>query len=515
MLIGVVIGLIITIRTNYKVKVPVEQIEKEVEEVYIDELNLPLIAVDTLNPIFTQNKQVSDTLKLIYEPLFGWNEKNQLEPLLASEWSEKEANVWLIKLKENVLWHNGQTLTAEDVMFTYQAILQSSESVYKEAIENILQIEKLEEQAIQITLKEEDHNFIKNLTFPILPKSYFENGLASQNLANKPVGTGPYRFCDFSEEEKRYLLEANENWWKNSAFKLKKIYLYQYDTYSEAMKAFKNVKIDVISTSMENWQKKFGVVGINSYAYENGQWGSILVNTQKTLLQDSSIRRMLLWALNRENMIENICHTNAKISNFPVPSYSWLNSNKNEQSFDIEKAKQLLINAGWEKKQGGWQKRQDGKNLVLRFQLLVNMEDETQLKIASQIVENLKEIGIEVTLVKVTRAELQKRVTEGNFDLALSTIYLGTDRSMLELLKSDSTKNFAHFANEEVDHLIEQLNLVNQEETYQALEEIYKQEVPYISLFYKCNTLLTNKSVKGDITPTYWNIYHGITGWCK
>lgn len=513
--IGIAIGVFVSLRNIFLNRPTEEIVEVLEEEIYIDELNLPLIEVDTLNPILTKNKQVADVLKLIYEPLFDLNEVNELEPKLANEWNEKDSNTWIIKLNSLVTWHSDKYFSADDVIFTYNAILTSKDSVYKENIKNIISMEKLDDNAIQINLAEEDKLLLYKLTFPIIPEYYFKDDLYNEWKAIRAVGTGPYQYNSMSEDEKIILLVSNAKWWKKEEFKLNKIYLYNYSTYGEAIKAFKSTEIDVIPTTMSSWQKKFGAIGINSYLYESDKFETIIANTQIVPLNESSVRRMILAGINSENIIESIYDGNGRVRDCPINFKSYLNFDDNSKKYDIEKAKQLLINAGWNNATGIWQKEINHKKYVLAFELLVNSDNEEKVEIANLVVANLKEIGVKLKVVKVNAKEYNKRIANGNFELALATINLNMDIDIMELLESTSEKNFAKYKNIEMDAIIHKINQDNLQEKLKQLQELYRNEAPYIGLYYKCNNLLTNKSVKGNINPTSWNVYHGITGWCK
>lgn len=514
--VGFFIGAFITIKNNALKSKENNEVIKEIEnETYIDELNLPLIEVDTMNPLFTKNKQVCDILKLIYEPLFDFDETNKIVPKLASEWLERDDNTWLIKLNDNAIWHDGKDFSAEDIIFTYDSIKSSETSVYKENLKNIESIEKIDNNTIQINLLSNDDLIFYKLTFPIIPKHYFTNDLYNELNVVRLCGTGPYRYTSITDDEKVISLTSNESWWKKESFKLNKIYLHKYATYGEAIKAFKSTEIDVISTTMSSWQKKFGAIGINSYMFESSEYETIIANTQKNILNESSVRRMILSIINSENIVESIYNGNGKVSSYPNVSTSYLNFTKENRNHDIEKAKQLLINAGWNNLSGLWKKQINGKLYVLEFDLLVDSENEQKIEIANMIVENLKEIGIKTNIIKVKTSEYHKRIEKGNFELALATLNLDMDTDVIELVESNSIKNFARYNNFEIDNIIAQINKENLDQSYMKIQEIYKNECPYIGMYYKCNNLLTNKSVKGNINPTSWNVYHGITGWCK
>lgn len=514
-IVGVLIGGLSTIKdilANREVNE--EVINEVVAEVYIDELNLPLIEVDTLNPLLTHNKQVADILKLIYEPLFDFNEENKIEPILASNWSEKDDLTWLVKVNKNANWHGGKPFIVEDVIFTYNAIQKTENSVYKENIKNIISIEKLDEDTIQINLSSKDKLLPYKLTFPIIPKYYFDLSLNNEEKNSKPIGTGPYKY-DSKISENLEVLVFNDKWWRNEPNKLNKIYLYKYPTYGEAIKAFKSAEIDVIPTSMASWQKKFGIIGIHSYMYENSEFETLIVNTKNKILNESSVRRAILSAINTERIIEEVYNGNGMLSSYPIQSNSYLNYCDSNKNYNIEKARKLLTNAEWYNESGVWKKVIENKTYTLEFDLLVDSQNEEKLSIAELIATDLKELDIKVNLVKVKTEEYKKRIMNDKFELALTSINLDMDTDILELLETASEKNYSNYENIYIDNNISKINMDNLELTFEELYNIYKNELPYISLYYKCNNLLTNKSVKGNIKPTSWNVYHNITGWCK
>lgn len=515
-IIGICIGIFVATRENITDEPQQEEENNtEVGEVYIDELNLPLIEVDTLNPILTQNKQVSDTLKLIYEPLYDFDSKNKLVNKLAIEANEKDSLTWLIRLNDKATWHSGIAFNADDVIFTYNAILNSQNSVYKENIKNITAIEKLDDYDIQITLATQDKILPYKLTFPIIPKYYFENDLNNELKNNSPIGTGAYKYDTTSADGRIINLVANNKWWNNEPFKLNKIYLYTFPSYGEAIKGFKSNEVDAIYTSMPDWQKKFGAIGLNIYMYENIEFDTIIPNTQNEILSESSVRRMILSAINSDNVFQTILNGNGMASNYPLQSISYLNNYEGNKSFDIEKAKQLLINAGWTNSNNTWIKEINGKRRTLELNLLVNSDIEEKLEMANIIVVDLAEIGVKVNIVKAKTADYNARIENGNFEIALATINISNDINIIDLLSENSSKNYAKYKNDELQSIINNLNKDNVEDSFMQIQTIYKNEVPYIGMFYRCNNLLTNKSVKGNIEPTSWNVYNNITGWCK
>lgn len=513
-LIGFGLGLYLGIRSTVVEEEDIVVESSFVEESFQDELNLPLIEIDTLNPIYTNNKQVSDTLKLIYEPLIDIDSNNKLTSCLATNWLEKDELTWIITLRDNVKWHSEKGFSADDVIFTINAIKENSSAPYYNNVKNIVSISKLEDNAISIVLSEKDSFLPYKLVFPIIPEYYFKNDLNNVEKCKRPIGTGVYKYYETSNDESRITLKKNNLWWNNKEIKLATIYLYEYQTYGEAIKAFKSSEIDVINTSMTFWNKKFGTIGINSYQYENSEFETLIPNCENVALSEASVRRAILYAINRENIIDEVYNGNAFKQDIMIHTYSWLYNEDGAVVYNQDKAKQLLSNALWKQEDGTWKKDINGKKVSLKFSLMVFKDDEEKIKVAEKIKEDLENIEIKITINKVDEKTYESNIKSKKFDLALGTIETGNEFDIIELLED---KNYANYSGTQLTDDLKELYLSNiyLNEAFINLQNDYKMEVPYIGLYYKTNALLTNKSVKGSITPTWWNPYHNIYSWSK
>ena len=153
-----------------KIQNTANQEEEQVKQI----LNLGIVGYDTINPILSSNKYVQSISKLIYEPLITINNNYELENCIASEWAKTSETTYVIKLKENILWSNGQNCTAEDVLYTIDRLKENTDSnIYIYNVQYIIQAEIIDKYTIKITLSKELPFFEYNLNFPIMCKSYF------------------------------------------------------------------------------------------------------------------------------------------------------------------------------------------------------------------------------------------------------------------------------------------------------------------------------------------------------
>lgn len=512
---GIILGLIFAIGNKFtnKNEDTVESGETSVDS-YIHELNMPIMEIDSLNPLLTYNEQVSNILNLIYEPLVGISKDDSLKPVLATEWAEKDELTWIIKLRNDVKWHNGNQFTSDDVIFTINQLLSEDvKSPYKENAKNISDMKKIDDYSFSITLFQKDAFFIYKLMFPILPEYYFKDvGVNNEYKNNRPIGTGAYKYIDTSNDNMTIHLKINDSWWNydGESVKLKDIYLFKYSTYGEAIKTYKSLETDVIVTTLTDWEKKFGTIGNNVYSYESSVFDMIVPNTLKSALSDSSVRKAILTAINRENIGDRVFNSNVTINDIPIHtrSNSYISTLVTEYSSD--KAKQILINAGWTY-EGKWKKN----NITLKFDLLVNENNSEHIKSAEIIKENLEEIGININIKKVNWDNLKSSINDGNFELAMVSIDVKNELTLLDLVTEGSLYNYSKYASKAANEAISNIKNNCNSDTIKELEKAYKSDTPYIGLYFRNNNILTNKSVKGNIEPTWWNPYENIISWCK
>lgn len=508
------LGLVLGIKSAIKKNKSVDEVSSNSGDLYVHELNIPIMEIDSLNPLLTKNQQVSNILKLVYEPLVEIGNNELISPVLAVQWAQKDELNWIIKLRKNVKWHNDSEFTSKDVVFTINTLLDENfDSIYRSNVLNILSVEPLDEYSVVVTLKEKDDFIMYKLTFPIIPEYYFKNGdVLNNDKNNMPIGTGAYKYTATNDLENYIQLDFFDNWWKDKKnVKLNTIYLMKYSTYGEAIKAYKSAKVDIIITSMANWTKKFGTIGNNIYRFESSIFDVLIPNTKKGVLSESSVRKAILLSINRENIVQKVFDSNATIADMPIHVKSKNYFTNLQSDYDLDKAKQVLNNAGWVNNGKSWQKNKQ----ILKVTILVNEENYEQVKVADIIKENLNEINIEVIIKKVSYEKLKSDLIKDSFDLAFTSLDIKNELSFLDIINSNNIYNYANYSNENIDNLINEIYTNYDENVMQSLERIWKDEVPYIGLYFRDDILLTNKSVKGSIEPTWSNPYFNIVSWCK
>lgn len=329
-----------------------------------------------INPLYAQGSDVDRALvEIIFSGLMKYNGQGQIVQDLAENVEIKEdGKIYEVRLKENLLWHDDKALTADDVIFTLKTIQNSD---YKSPLRgNYLgvEVEKIDETSLRFKLKTLYSGFLERLTFKILPKHIWEN-ISPQNflLTNynlKPVGSGPYKFKDLTQDNSNKITSINLIRFDKSH--ISQIVFKFFETEKELIEAAKQNKIDNFSTDDPAYYDIFPSEEINEYSISLPRYFAVFFNPDKSrLLADDNIRKALNFGINKKEIVENILLQKAEIVDSPIlPQIFGFSLPSKIYEFNQEKATELLGKAGLTKgDDGSWIKIEKGEIIEFKSDL--------------------------------------------------------------------------------------------------------------------------------------------------
>ena len=515
-IIIIILVAIFKIRQDEEQKQQNLQNDASSEEEKITEITLGIAELDTINPILSNNKNVQDIDKLIYEPLVNLTSDYKAEPCLATEWAKQSDNSYLVKLRENVRWSSGQRFTAEDVRFTIDR-LKDNASIYSYNVADVIGVDVIDDYTVKINLGKEVPFFEYNLTFPILSKDYYEGqDFATTDRNQSPVGTGMYKISDV--QPSYITLEKNTSWWnKDKNLTLEKITVNLYSSIGELYNSFKVGNIDLVATTNDNVQQYIGTVGYSTKEMKGRQHTFLALNTQNYFLSKAEVRKAMSYSLDKENIVSSIFNNQKFSSNFPLDYGSWLVSGQDASAgYNLDQAKQVLVDAGWTYRSQYWQITENYRTQRLVLSLLVKASDASQVSVAQNIKTQLENQGIRINIIQASDDQYNQNLANKNYDIALCEITLSISPDLTYFFGEG---NLANYSNEEVTNILNEVNNTTDEnvliQDYQRLAEIYKTEVPYISLYNNKYLVAYNSGLVGDVTPNWFYQFYGIENWYK
>ena len=528
---------------------------KDDEPVYGGKLVLPITTVKTLNPLLSENISYYHFSKLIFESLFELDNDLNVKNLLAEDYSiEDSGKTVKIKLRENVLWHDGEAFTANDVKFTIDTIKYAgNDNAYKNMIldsannladlRHILNVKVTDDYNLEIFFDRSFSNALEVLTFPIIPKHLFTNGKGDNSAYAKalsldnysPIGTGPYKFENY-EKLKNIKLVANDKWWNGKPY-IETIVGNILEDEDLVLTAFETGQVDLATTKGVDWEKFAQNERVKIYEFVSQNYEFLAMNFSDELFSGEkglAIRKSIAYGVDRQSIIQKVYLGHGTQIDVPIHPNSWLISeNANVYGYNKAKAKEILEGAGWiDRDNDGIREDENGKKLTLK--LTTNSYNSLRLKTANMIVDDLKSIGIDVTkdynedipdkltdeMIENQWQEFNNKISKGNFDIALLGWKLSSIPDLSFAFHSSQISygtNFIRYSNEKMDELLIECfrseGREGKKEAYKNLEEAIVEDLPYVSLFFRNGSLLVDKKVHGDIDPQVTNLYHNIEKW--
>lgn len=489
------------------------QAEETSEETIIKNIRVALTDYDNINPLITNNKEILNLDTLIFEPLFTLNSEYQLEPCLATECSKTGDNIYVVKIDNTKNWHDGTPLIAKDVAFTIETI-KNGNSVYKYNVEHISKVEVIDAGTIKITLDANVPFFEYNLIFPIMSDAYYY-GEDFYNSSKVPIGTGKYKISELGSNN--IVLVKNEKYKGNEEAKIDTIKINVYSSMGEAFNSFKIGNIDILNTSNANFQEYIGTIGFNKTEYAGREFDFLALNCKDTLLQDATVRKALSYAIDKDNIVTSVFNNQRQTAEYPLDYGNFLYQKQDVSSgYNAEQSKKVLEEGGWTYTNNKWRKKIDGSTQTLKLTISVNQNNEARIKVAEKIKEQLENIGISVTINKISDEKYGEYINNKDYQILLTGVYTAYTPDLTYYFYQGNIFNYeSDSMNELITQSLTIKDTTQLKEIYQKIYSKYKEDVPFIGLYRNKNITLTSQSLEAQLTPTNYTTYYNFETWYR
>ncbi len=488
---------------------------KRIEIIEKTDIRLGISNYDTINPLITNNKEILNIDKLIFEPLINITKDYKLEMCLATECSKISETAYVVKIDNNKKWQDGASLVSKDIAFTVER-LKEGRSIYSYNVEKIQNVEILDDSTVRINLNTPVPFFEYNLAFPILQNNYYigENFYESTKI---PIGTGMYKISKI--ESNNIVLEKNEKWWnkENENAKIETINIKIFSEVGEIYNSFKLGNIDIFTTSNTSLENYIGTIGYGKCEYGGRNFDYLALNCEDKILKNVEVRKMINYAIDKASLVATIYNNNNYISNFPIDYGNYLYKENNQSlSYNQEQAKKVLEEKGWSYKNNRWQKQENYNTTRINLTLTVNKEDEKRIAVAEFIKQELEKIGVKITISKVSANNYNAILQNKNYQMILTGVYNSYTPDITTFLGSGNLQNYN---NEELNTILEEVKTIKEEnllkEKYNKIIELYNNDMPFVSLYRNKNTVVRSQNLAGEITPNNYFSYYNFYTWSR
>jgi peptide/nickel transport system substrate-binding protein len=482
-------------------KTVVETVEVEVEKTVVEEVEVEVEKVVTPTPDpsgikrggtlmaalsadpqgfdshLTSAYSSFEVLENVYDQLVTVDENLNMVPSLAESWEVSDDNLtWTFTLREGVKFHNGRDLTAEDVVYSYERIMDpDTGSGVAWRFDSVESIEAPDDRTVVINLTQPSPNLLGRIGgyggMAIIPREIVEDG----TVDTFPVGTGPFKFVEYVPGD-RVVLEANPDYWEEG-----KPYL---DGVIFKPIPDETVRLTNLLTGEVDWSDSLPPQRVTELAtsgdvivdkVSGGDYWYIGVNVTREPFNDVRVRQAIAYAIDRAEVTLAAKFDTASPNQGPIPPDSFWYYDHQPFDQDLDKARELLAEAGYP----------DG----FETEFMPTSFYEETVRTAQVLQAQLSEIGIDADIRTLEWGTWLEEEGNGNFDMYLCG-WLGNidpDDFFYAQHHTDEVFNFTGYSNPDLDELLDAGRVETDEaarkEIYDQVQELVIDEAPYIYLY--------------------------------
>jgi len=464
-----------------------------------------------LIPFLADDTSSSSICGLVYNGLTKVDKDLKIVGDLAKEWEvTDDGRVITFYLKENVLWHDGEPFTAEDVTFTYKTILDpKTGSPYISSYKDIDSIDVIDPHTVRFNFSKAYAPALLKLGMGIIPKHLFEGvkNIRTSSFARNPIGTGPYKFSRW-ETGQYIVLKANRDYFEHEP-RIKR-YVFRIIP-DQAVQFLELISSGIDSMNLNPYQYSFRsetpdfAKNIVRYKYLSHSYSYIGYNLKDPVFSDIKVRKALSYAINKKEIISAVLLGLGESCTGPfLKGTPYYNDLATGYEYDPVKASKLLAEAGWVDSDSDGVLDKDGQEFSIK--LITNQGSQVREDVATVVQEQWSKVGVKVDIQVIAWAAfLDQFVNKKNFQAVILGWTIPLDPDISAVWHSDAARpgglNFTSYSNPEVDRLIEEgrreFNPEVRKDIYQEAHKLIAEDVPYTFLFFPYETPGINKRFKG------------------
>ncbi len=478
-----------------------------------------------LNPLLDQSNTADrDIDRLLFSGLVKFNDRGVPIADLAESWGvSQDGKIYNFAIRANALWHDGQPVTADDVIFTLD-LIKSDASFFPLDVREMwkqIAIKRLDDKTIRFELPEPFAPFLDYLTFGVLPKHLLGDMAADQVAAApfnlSPVGSGPYRFERLIVEGGQVQgveLRASERYYGKKPF-IEQVVLRYYPNSAVALDAYRQGQVlGVSEITSDVLAQALVESNLSLYTGRLPELSLVLFNTKNPetpFLDDARLRRALMMSLNRQRIVDRLLQGQAILADGPLFPGTWAyNENIERIGYNPDAAIALLKSAEYKIPAAGGDVRVNKDGKALEF-TLSHPDDAIHTQIAQLIQENWAVVGVKVNLEALPYDQLiNERLTSRTYQAALVDLNLARTPDpdpypFWHQSEATSGQNYTQWDSRMASEYIEQARTVTDFATrtrlYRNFQVVFAKELPALPLYYPVYSYGVDRQVLGVQMP--------------
>lgn len=441
--------------------------------------------LDSLDPHLAETAGTREVLYNIFEGLVKPDENGNLVSAVAKDYKVSEdGKIYTFTLRENVKFHNGDMVTPEDVKYSIErnAGLLDGGELLVSAFSKISSVNITDSSTIEVVLSEGDTEFISYMTTAIIPKDY-------ANQADKPVGTGPFRFVSYAPQQ-NFKIEKFEDYWGEDGAKIDAVEFRIVQNTDSVILDLKAGSIDVYPYLTDSQAEELSGT-MNIEAGNSNLTQALYLNYENEIFKNKLVRQAMYYAIDRDEIMSIVSGgKGTKLGSALYKGFGKYYTDLSDRySCDIEKAKELLKEAGYAN--------------GFTFTIKIPSNYQFHISTGEVIIEQLKKVGITANIELIDWATwLNDVYTNRDFEATIIGIDAKLAPSdMMLRYRSDYGKNFCNYNNASYDEILNKamatIKEEEKEEYYHKLQEILAEDAAAIYIQDPPTLVALNKKLTG------------------
>ncbi|HEX7125224.1 MAG TPA: ABC transporter substrate-binding protein [Thermodesulfobacteriota bacterium] len=464
----------------------------------------------TIDPITNNEMTALRLVEMMFNGLVAINARQEIVADLAERWDVADGGKrYIFDLRRDVVWHDGQPMTADDVVFTFQVMTNpKTVSSARLRYEFIEAVNRMDDHRVEVVLKRPILNALGKLTFKIIPRHALQGRdflTRTDPFVQNPIGTGPYRLVRVTGDGE-YVLAANERYYKGRPH-IDTITMRPFADQNIMTQALLFNALDMIvqvspkDLPQIDGDRRFVLTPYNALSYS-----FFAYNLKHPVLADRRVRQAITYAIDREEMLKAFFGGRGTLISGPFAPGSWAyNLDVQPYPFDVQKARALLDEAGLRDNDGDRIVEKDGEPVRLSLKVPIERESDSVKRVVLAFQNYLRAVGLDVK-VEFREWQAWKEDVFGrqDFDIIFASWVFDDSADISTLFHSGEIgpwrNNFIGYSNPEVDALIVEAKLTLDKEKRrsinQKLHAILAEEQPYTFLWTLTNYAASHRKVR-------------------
>jgi peptide/nickel transport system substrate-binding protein len=439
---------------------------------------------------------------LMFDNLLSRDEHLSVKPGLAESWDIPDPKTYIFHLHRGVRFSDGRPLTARDVKWSFDSLLEGKiRSTKSAAYRFVDHIDAADDYTVIFHLKQPWAALLWNVAggegMGIVPYG------SKAELSRHPIGSGPFRFVR-AEQDKEVVIERNDNYWGKKA-KLDRVrFAVVPDTTTRALELRKgsaDLEINALTPDMEITLAREPHLEV--MRGPGTRLAYMAFNLRDPILKDVRVRQAMAYAIDRQPLVRYLWRDSVRLAASVLPPESWAyDADVRQYPYDPALARQLLDSAGYRARNG------------IRFHLTMKTStEESSRAMAAVFQQQLREVGIALDIRSFESATFLADIMHGEFQV-YSLRWIGGNEdpdifdyvfSTARIIPNGANRQF--YTNPRVDALIAEagveLDQNARKHSYAEIQQILAEDLPYINLWYFDNVMVYSKRVRGlELNPS-------------